>query len=197
METERWEDVCRECGSWEWIDGTVDAKPAGEAAPGNGKREDKGGGIVNEFGEKTGIARLFEALEANEWESAGGEIDDSGGLLFDEEDEEEEAALGVGFASSDLDGHGPGGIGFGKEAKEMQSEMWGLKDAIQRRGERGEDQVRGEAEEDEEDGDDDDVRELESMMLKLQAVRDLGADMPEAERRRVAARAVRDVMKKM
>lgn len=47
------------------------------------------------------------------------------------------------------------------------------------------------------DGEDDHVQELESMMLKLQAIKDMGADLPEAERRKFAAKAIRDVMKNM
>lgn len=34
-------------------------------------------------------------------------------------------------------------------------------------------------------------------MLKLQAIKDMGADMPEAERRKLAAKAVGDVMRKI
>ena len=44
-------------------------------------------------------------------------------------------------------------------------------------------------------GDDEGVEELENMMLKLQAIKDMGADMPEHERKKFAAKAVRDVMK--
>lgn len=44
-------------------------------------------------------------------------------------------------------------------------------------------------------GRDEGVEELENMMLKMQAIKDMGADMPEHERRKFAAKAVRDVMK--
>ena len=44
-------------------------------------------------------------------------------------------------------------------------------------------------------GGDEGVEELENMMLKMQAIKDMGADMPEHERRKFAAKAVRDVMK--
>ena len=47
------------------------------------------------------------------------------------------------------------------------------------------------------DGEDDQVQELESMMLKLQAIKDMGVDLPEAQRRKLAAKAVRDVMGRM
>lgn len=115
---------------------------------------------VNEFGEKVGIVRLKEALEAHEWDAGGGDVD--------VDDLEEE--LGVED-------------GFGAEAAEVQREMVGLKMAVRR--------------EDEEDEGDEGVEELENMMLKMQAIKDMGADMPEGERRKFAARAVRDVMKTM
>ena len=75
--------------------------------------------------------------------------------------------------------------GFGAEAAQMEREMMGLKTAVNDGGEI----------EDDGDGGDDDVEELENMMLKVQAIKDMGADMPEAERKRFAAKAVRDVMK--
>ena len=43
MEDDEWEDLCRGCGAWEWIDGEI-----------NGEQEGKGGGKKeverNEFG---------------------------------------------------------------------------------------------------------------------------------------------------
>lgn len=50
--------------------------------------------------------------------------------------------------------------------------------------------------EDEELGDED-VQKLERMMLKLQAVRDATAGLPEEQRKRMAKRAVGEVMKEM
>jgi hypothetical protein len=113
--------------------------------------------------EKTGIPRLFEALEANEWDSGDGEVD--GDLTEDE----------LGLED-----------GFGAEAAQMEREMMGLKMAVQ------EDEA---ARLEENDGGDEEVQELENMMLKMQAIKDMGADMPEAERKKFAAKAVRDVMK--
>lgn len=72
--------------------------------------------------------------------------------------------------------------GFGAEAAEIEREMIGLKMAV------------NEAE-GSDNGDDEGVEELENMMLKMQAIKDMGADMPEPERRKFAAKAVRDVMK--
>ena len=72
--------------------------------------------------------------------------------------------------------------GFGAEAAELEREVMGLKMAA-----RGEDGV--------EEGSSDGVEELENMMLKVRAIKDMGADMPEAEKKRFAAKAVKEVMK--
>lgn len=48
---------------------------------------------------------------------------------------------------------------------------------------------------DDEELDDDDVKKVEQMMRKLQAVRDMSAGLPEEQRKRVAARAVGEVMR--
>ncbi|KAL8931333.1 MAG: hypothetical protein Q9211_007043 [Gyalolechia sp. 1 TL-2023] len=53
MTDEEWEDLCRGCGGWEWVDSEARGK--------------------NEFGENVGLERFEEALEATEWD--GGDID--------------------------------------------------------------------------------------------------------------------------
>lgn len=133
-----------------------------------------------------GLERLKEALEANDWESnelgQGVDIDD-----FDVGEEEGEAISG-----------------FGIEAAEMEMEMFGMKQAIYGG-------INVEENGDEEDQDNE-VEQLQAMMLRVQAVRgkcfssvqwkklivgDMGEDMPEAERKRFAAKAVNDIMKKL
>ena len=44
---EEWENLCRDCGSWEWIDGELDGKAESN---GEGKKE------KNEFGGESGIS---------------------------------------------------------------------------------------------------------------------------------------------
>lgn len=66
----------------------------------------------------------------------------------------------------------------------MEREMLGLKMAVH-------------GDEGSEEGGDEGVEELEIMMLRMQAIKDAGADMPEAERRRFTANAVKGVMKKL
>lgn len=132
-----------------------------------------------------GIDRLKEALEANEWEGGGdeGENIDLEGL---EDDGDENKS-----------------IGFGIEAAEMEMEMFGMKQAIH--GDSTEEAGASEEVENE-----DGVDQLEALMLRMQAVKgkrvvlcmrctltliDMGADLPEAERKRFAAKAVNDLMK--
>ncbi len=184
---DEWEDLGRECGGWEWIDGGIGGieggrEKASKILSGEGNHEDGEHNDHdlrdrNEFGEKVGMARLREALEAHEWEAE--DVDDFDGLDDLGLDDDDDASLG-----------------FGQEAEEAQVEMWGLRGAL-RKGEQGEGE--GIAEDTEmagNKGDDQAVQELEAMMSKMQAVRDMGADMSEGERKRFAAKAVRDVMKK-
>ena len=72
--------------------------------------------------------------------------------------------------------------GTDAEAAELEREMTGLKMAVN--GAEGCDK-----------GADEGVEELESIMLKIQAIKDMGVDMSEAERRKFAAKAVQDVLK--
>ncbi|KAI9698705.1 MAG: hypothetical protein M1836_003815 [Candelina mexicana] len=147
LESEEWDDICMEMG-FEYVDAEAKGR--------------------NQFGESTGIARVKEALEANDWAANDEEFSEEALLGGEEPDE-----------------------GFGAEAAELEREMFGMKTVIQR----------GSAEEgkhgdDADDGDDEfEVEQLETMMLKMTAVRDMSAGMPEEERKKFAAKAVNDIMK--
>ena len=124
----------------------------------------------NEFGEKLGLDRLREALEANEWADAGDEDD----------------ALGLGGEGDDDFGD------FGHEEAEMTAELFGLKASLL-----GEDEEDDRGFGDSADGEGDQkgqVDDLDKMMSKLMAVREQSADLPEAQRKRMAAKAVRELM---
>lgn len=127
----------------------------------------------NEFGEKVGLERLREALEANEW--AAGDGEDDFGDLVDE------------FGDEGSDGIG----GFGDEEAEMTAELFGMKAALIG----GEDEpepdpeLSGSAARQK-----DEVDDLDRMMGKLLAVKEQGADLPEAQRKRMAAKAVKELM---
>jgi len=137
-----------------------------------------------------GIDRLKEALEANDWEG-----------------DDLEAAIDLDGLEGDDDSDGEGSLGFGIDRDEMEEEMKGMKQAIYGGTISGGEVDQDEAEQDEE------VEKLQAMMLKMQAVRgkflyivflvssdiapDMGSDMPEAERKRLAAKAVSEIMKSL
>ncbi|KAH8664205.1 hypothetical protein BX600DRAFT_463981 [Xylariales sp. PMI_506] len=153
----------------------------------------------NEFGEKTGIPRALEALEANDWSQAGGELGSDFGDFEDplgEDDlEDSDSTKGAALDPESLD------FGFDRE------DFAGLKHAIWNPGQQQpdeEDFLNGEpsnrtgtAKDTKEDVklDDSEIQKIEGMMRKLQAVRDMSAGLPEEQRKRMAAKAVNEVMK--
>ncbi|EEP78471.1 predicted protein [Uncinocarpus reesii 1704] len=124
----------------------------------------------NEFGELEGMPRIREVLEANEWT-----------MFASHEDL-------ANPASGSLDDFAEEGLDI--EVGELEREMFGLRMAI----EKGEGDGT-EGEEDDFDEDDLAVEQLEGLMLRVQAIRDMGADLPESERKRFASKAIRDIMK--
>ena len=131
-------------------------------------------GKRNEYGEKVGVERVREALESNDWD---------GGKLEGEEEEEEEEEDGDN--DDDYEGFD---IGPGKE-----EDMEALKRAIFG----GNNDKDDDEEEEEREINDEDVQNLGRMMQKLQAVRDMSAGLPDGERKRMAKRAVAEVMKEL
>ncbi|KAI5924229.1 hypothetical protein F4810DRAFT_709946 [Camillea tinctor] len=137
----------------------------------------------NEFGEKTGIPRALEALEANDWSHAS--MDDLGSDFADfeasldpskDKDDKEDSDL----TAEDLD------FGFDRE------DFDGLKRAIWNAGHEDDEDAHDKENGTgggEEDLGDEEVQKLERMMLKLQAVRDTNAGLPEEQRKRAAAKA--------
>lgn len=163
------------------------------------------------YSEKTGIPRVLEALEANDWSAApsflgaGGEFDD---------DDEEEADFGEFTGSLEDDDLEDMNFGIGKDdLAELRKAIWNAEQqeshASKPAGATAESTEEGQAREKEtteagggtgpdEEGEqvgDDDLQKLEGMMRKLQAVRDMSAGLPEDQRRRMAARAVGEVMR--
>ena len=118
-------------------------------------------------------------LEAGEWEGGGeaedGELDDGALGLEDDEDDDDDNF----------------GAFLGKEEKAlMTAELFGVKGALAR----GNDGA-GDDEEDEVEGDQaGQVEGLDVMMAKLLATKERAAELPEAQRRKLAAKAVREVM---
>ncbi|KAF2969148.1 hypothetical protein GQX73_g4418 [Xylaria multiplex] len=157
----------------------------------------------NEFGEKTGIPRALEALEANDWANAS--ADDLGSDFDDIEADIEWQKQRQNNDGDDAD-IDPESLDFGFDREDFE----GLKRAIWNSGkEDGEDSMDGgpsaaaaggskpTLDEAEESLDDDDVKKMERMMAKLQVVRDTNAGLPEDQRKRAAAKAVAEVMREL
>ncbi|OTB00191.1 hypothetical protein M426DRAFT_26826 [Hypoxylon sp. CI-4A] len=155
---------------------------------------------LNEHGEKTGIPRALEALEANDWSQTA--ADHIGSDI-----EDFEAELGLGKDADKKDKNGvdldPESLDFGFDREDFA----GLKQAIWSGGlANEEDFLNGEPStgtnkkgsgEDTEELNDEEIRKVERMMAKLQAVRDTSSGLPEEQRKRVAAKAVAEVMKEL
>ncbi|CAG8227462.1 unnamed protein product [Penicillium olsonii] len=132
----------------------------------------------NQYGEREGMPRIKEVLETHDWSMTSAGVEDDA----DSEDGLEDQLLGMGSSR-----------GFGNEVHELEREMFGLRMAIERGG--------GDGDEDEDGHDDDDkeidVETMESLMMRMQAIKDMGSDLPEAERKRFAAKAVQDIMQEL
>ena len=168
LAAEEWEDLCRDAGGWEYIDGSIPMPKAGVKNATASR---------NEFGEKIGLARLKEALEANDWE---GRVGLEGGV----------SGEGLGSEDDMVRGDDLGDI----EKIDLEGNPGALEESLLERGANEEEASRSEVEV-QGDGCDEDVQALEGAMLRLQAVRDMAADMPDAERKRLAAKVVGEVAK--
>ncbi|OTA68069.1 hypothetical protein K449DRAFT_345342 [Hypoxylon sp. EC38] len=180
-DVDEWEDCCAEWGL-EFV------QVRNQSVPGR-----------NEFGEKTGIPRALEALESNDWSQTS-----SGDLGSDFEDFEAELGIGKdvvtkakGKDGPDLD---PESLDFGFDREDFA----GLKQAIWNAGQgneedflNGEPGTSADKKDNEEDLNEEEIRKIERMMAKLQAVRDTSAGLPEDQRKRIAAKAVAEVMKEL
>ncbi|KAH1487709.1 hypothetical protein KXV74_004071, partial [Aspergillus fumigatus] len=132
----------------------------------------------NVYGEYQGMRRIREILETNDW-AAPSEDAAPGGISGDGL---EEHLLGLDCGEN----------GFDLEVNELEREMLGLRMAIEHGGDGGEDQ-----DEDEDNDDGLKVESLEALMMRMQAIRDMSSELPESERKKFAAKAVRDIMKEL
>ncbi|KAL4919942.1 alpha and gamma adaptin binding protein p34-domain-containing protein [Aspergillus aurantiobrunneus] len=126
----------------------------------------------NEYGELQGMRRVKEVLETHEW--VGDEEADTG---LPDDDDLERQLLGLDEGS-----------GFNKEVDELEREMVGLRFAIGRG---------GDGDEDEDDEGDEEIRvdAVEALLMRMRAIKDMSDELPENDRKRFAAKAVRDIMK--
>jgi hypothetical protein len=187
-ELDEWEDLCAESGL-EFVHVSKTGAGTGAASGKGGTGEER-----NEYGERIGMARVLEALEANDWSGGGMKRGDE-----EEEDDGEGAAKSSeGKSRQHQDGDDdyefdPESLDFGFDREDFA----GLREAILASGGGGIGEGSNAGAEEQEEVGEEDVEKLERMMLKLQAVRDASAGLPEEQRRRMAARAVGEVMKEL
>ncbi|GAM40708.1 hypothetical protein TCE0_039r13263 [Talaromyces pinophilus] len=132
----------------------------------------------NIYGELEGLPRLKEVLSTHEWTASTSMGDDD-----DEEDEDDIVSfLNSGARSGES-------TGFRFEVNQLEREMMGLRFAINR----GDNEDDGN---DEEDADTElQVENLEALMMRMRAIKDMSSDLPESKRKAFAAKAVKDIMR--
>ncbi|KAF3760255.1 hypothetical protein M406DRAFT_65449 [Cryphonectria parasitica EP155] len=195
-----WDEVCGDAGL-EFVHLPSSSSSSSSASSGGEER--------NEFGEKVGIPRVLEALQSNDWASvlteegddvlgagqddphAGGDDEEKDGEELDLED------MNFGFDREDFEGLKKA-IWEAQMEREIGQEGGG-------QGTTAQDKIpfpHGDHDKDDDakdttaqDLNGDDVEKVEQMMRKLQAVRDMSAGLPEEQRKRMAARAVGEVMR--
>lgn len=148
---EEWDDISLQYG-FELVEHTAEGK--------------------NEFGEKVGLERLKEALEANEWAATTTSGDEE--LVFRDDD-----------LAENEDDHFRG---FARDEAEMTAELFGMKAALNGNDLEPDTDVFSETRTEEAQ-----VEDLDRLMGRLLAVREQSADLPEAQRKRLAAKAVREL----
>ncbi|KAI6784928.1 uncharacterized protein J7T54_008022 [Emericellopsis cladophorae] len=163
----------------------------------------------NEFGEKMGIARVKEALEANDWASLDDHDAPADFGEFEDPDENgdqkdlDPESMGFGFDRADFEGLRKSIWTSGQVQDEETQPVGGLREGAQA-ADAASIPVSSRAEppttENNQQGSglvDEDLEKVEKMMRKLQAAREAGEGMSEAQRKRMAARAVEEVMREM
>ncbi|OJD27339.1 hypothetical protein ACJ73_01273 [Blastomyces percursus] len=124
----------------------------------------------NNFGELQGMPRIREVLRTNEWTSSS-QGDLSTDSLLDSDEE----------------------TGFDKEASELEREMFGLRLAIEKGGDELGTDEQGPKNEDQED--ELQVERMDGLMMRMQAIKDMATELPEAGRKAFAVKAINDIMK--
>ncbi|KAJ5923480.1 hypothetical protein N7454_008725 [Penicillium verhagenii] len=176
-----WEDTLLDSGciGWEVVEWDPKAKGGEETR--------------NKFGEYEGMPRIKEVLETHDWSTpaASGDPDADQELDLDFEDDLETGLIGGSKSFT---------RGFGNEVQELEREMFGLRMAIQNGGGDGEDGDAGEFGDFKggDDGDDEiEVESMEGLMMRVQAIKDMSADLPESQRKKFAAKAINDLMREL
>lgn len=146
--------------------------------------------------EKSGISRVKEALESNDWAQLDdGALSDFGDFEGESGKEDDPENMDFGYDKKDFEGLKKAIwenslISDDHDAANGTEQDMTVKEKDDKKGSQttdGENNHKAEV-------DDDDVMRVERMMSKLQAVREAGQGLGEEQRKRMAARAVQEVM---
>ncbi|KAL9059997.1 MAG: hypothetical protein Q9162_000847 [Coniocarpon cinnabarinum] len=134
----------------------------------------------NEAGELRGQARLMEVLEANEWSNVDDLDEEILRLNVNDEGLEDETS------------------GFRLERAKMEQEFLEVKMSMAGEDDNGPEESHSSGKGLESGaGEEQQVEELEKMMTKMYAARDMSSHLPEQEKKRFALRTVNDIMREM
>ncbi|KIY04029.1 uncharacterized protein Z520_00721 [Fonsecaea multimorphosa CBS 102226] len=154
----------------------------------------------NEFGEKTGIKRVIEALEAVDWSASphsDGEEDGLGDFNFADVDDDQVDDTGDLFSSTtskNILGDSTGLLGIDYE---LQREMMELKMSMLEDIDDSADDNNKEGSEREQEDEDTQVEQLQVLMERVVAIREAGSEMPMPEREKFARREIGRIMREM
>ncbi|KAI5304770.1 hypothetical protein KEM56_005958 [Ascosphaera pollenicola] len=164
--------------------------------------KDKEKGNRNQFGELMGIERAIQVLETHEWDSPAvaepDNDDDSHGDSGDDEGKQTQRSsrrrsVIADLLGADSDEENDAQVAFDADMSGLDSEMAGLHMSLM-----GQD---GSGHEKHADdgfgvGEDVHVEQFETLIQRVQALKDMNtADLPYEERKRLARKAVEDIMK--
>jgi hypothetical protein len=137
--------------------------------------------LRNAFGERMGMERVKELLEAVDWSAHADGPDDKD--------------LDVGFLSSDDEGGALGLDGIKLHGQELEREMMGLKLAMRDQDPGEEDAEHHATSQDTGEDEDLKIEQLPGLLERMVAIREAGADMSKTDREKFAKREVERIMK--
>ncbi|KIW33463.1 uncharacterized protein PV07_00313 [Cladophialophora immunda] len=187
---------------WDFVvwDGQLEAPSEGkdhQTAEETGDINRDEGDERNEFGEKTGIKRVIEALEGVDWSApphSDGEDEGHGDFDFaDVNEDDEDAGELFSSTSKNILGNSTGLLGFDYE---LQREMMELKMSMLEDADDSDDNNQEGPEREQED-EDTQVEQLQTLMERVVAIREAGSEMPKPEREKFARREIGRIMREM
>ncbi|OKL55892.1 hypothetical protein UA08_08948 [Talaromyces atroroseus] len=141
----------------------------------------------NIYGELEGLPRIKEVLSTHEWGNTS---------LTDYNNNDDDDIMAF-LAGTDRRATAEESDGFRLEVNQLEREMMGLRFAINEAS-RDADADDDNNSDDREDAEEElQVDNLETLMMRMKAIKDISSDLPETKRKAFAAKAVRDIMREL